>query len=233
MRKFLLCPVVLLILASLSQAQSITIPATVQVNQCPGLVVVRASVIDADDVYWYVVSGSIQSFPADVVQPKLGTYCGFVAQPGTYVIGVIPAKAISGRAVIGTPQMVTVTVTGPSPAPSSLTMAIQQAYATETDPAKATQAKALADTYRYGASAITDTTITTWGDLYNKMSAKATTFGVTAKLTATQKAIATAELAAVPNSADATKTISDAERTADSRLYTQAAAALDTLNNTK
>lgn len=104
----------LILIAAPLWGQSITVPPTVNVPQ-PGLVVIRASTLDADDVRWW--SRDIQAFPADVVPSKPGVFLGFVIQPGVYKVGVICAKSVAGKAVISQPQEIEVTVGGTPPIP--------------------------------------------------------------------------------------------------------------------
>jgi hypothetical protein len=107
----------LLLLASApAWCQSITVPATVKVEET-GLVVIRATEIDADDVHWYALTKGIQTFPADVVQAKPGVFMGIAMKEGTYKIGVVAAKDIGGKAKIGVPQVVTVVVGSGTPTP--------------------------------------------------------------------------------------------------------------------
>ncbi len=103
-----------LAIAAPAAAQSVKVPAAVTVDE-PGLVVVRATEFDADDLHWYAVGPGLQSFPPDLVPPKLGAYMGFAMKAGVYKIGVIPAKDVNGKAKIGVPQYVVVTVGKPSP----------------------------------------------------------------------------------------------------------------------
>lgn len=104
----LLCVLALPVLAA---AQSITVPAAVTVEE-PGLVVIRATALDADDVRWYSIGPGMQTFPPDVVKPVPGVYLGFALRPGVYKVGVIVAKDVGGKAVLGQPQVVVVTVKG-------------------------------------------------------------------------------------------------------------------------
>ncbi len=110
MKRFFLALALLAAPAS-AGAQSITVPATVTVEE-PGLVVIRATAIDADDVRWYSIGPGMQTFPPDVVAPKPGVYLGFAMRPGIYKVGVIVAKDVGGKAVLGQPQVVVVTVKG-------------------------------------------------------------------------------------------------------------------------
>jgi len=94
---------------------SITVPATITFPQ-PGLVFVRATALNADDVRWWT-KGGVQVFPSDILQPPLGTFAGLVMAPGTYKIGVVAAKAVDGKAVISQPAEVTIVVEGVQPLP--------------------------------------------------------------------------------------------------------------------
>lgn len=101
------------------RAQSITVPATVNVGE-PGIVEIRATKVDADDVRWYVMTHGIQTFSSDTVKPPPGVFVGLALKEGTYKVGVIPAKAVkqpdgSYKAVIGQPQVVTIIVGVPTP----------------------------------------------------------------------------------------------------------------------
>ena len=97
-------------------AQSITLPDKVQIDT-PGLVVIRATNLDADDVRWFATNG-LQTFPPDVLKPQPGVFCGFALQPGTYKIGALAAKAVGGKAVMSLPSYCTVTVGTPAPGPT-------------------------------------------------------------------------------------------------------------------
>ncbi len=121
MRKAIACfAVVLIIPCVIGQAPptptgpSITVPSTVQVD-VPGLIVVRATALDADDTRWWVYGSGIQTFPPDVVAPKPGVFLGLALQPGVYKVGVICAKAIGGKAVLSIPSDVVITVGTPTP----------------------------------------------------------------------------------------------------------------------
>jgi hypothetical protein len=100
----------------ITSGQSITLPSSVTVPQ-PGLVVIKASAIDADDVRWFNLSPGLQAFPADVTKPALGTYVGLALKEGTYKLGVICAKSVANKAIISDPQEITVTVGTPAPPP--------------------------------------------------------------------------------------------------------------------
>lgn len=138
----------LFLLATPAFSQSITVPEKVQVDT-PGLIVIRATNLDADDVKWWSVGSGIQTFPPDVVVPKAGVYLGLALQPGTYKVGVVCAKVVNGKAVMSLPQYVVVTVGTPTPpipptppAPTDpLTQALQSAYNKDVD---ADRAKSLA-----------------------------------------------------------------------------------------
>lgn len=106
----------LLSLPTRGAAQSVTLPATVQVEQ-PGLVVVRATALDGDDVRWFVVGGGLQVFPPDVIAPKPGTFAGFAMKEGTYKLGALAAKCVGGKAVMSAPAYCTITVGTPTPVP--------------------------------------------------------------------------------------------------------------------
>lgn len=163
----------LLLLPSLALSQTVTAPDKVTV-ETPGLVVIRATSFDADDLHWYAVGPGLQTFPPDVVPPKLGVFLGFAMREGTYKLGVIPAKDVNGKAKIGMPVYVTVVVGGggpptppdppkpPVPPPTDpLAAALSAAYAKETDPNKADHAATLATLFRQGITLSADSAIKT------------------------------------------------------------------------
>lgn len=163
-------------------AQSISVPATVAIEQ-PGLVIIRATAIDADSVRWWSHSPGLQTFPPDVVNPGPGIYLGFALQPGTYTIGVIAAKDVGGKAVMSLPQRVTVMVGGSPPAPpippapvpppsppipvDALAAQIQSAYTADPSTTKAADVHALAGIY--SSLAATISTVSTVTDLFAAM----------------------------------------------------------------
>src|SRR4051794_18249886 len=76
MRRLLLAALLSLMAIRPLAAQSIEVPSEVKVDM-PGLVVVRATKMDADDVRWYPVgSPKLQTFPSDVLAVKPGTFVG-------------------------------------------------------------------------------------------------------------------------------------------------------------
>lgn len=149
-------------------AQKIVVPQVVIVDQ-PGLVIIRATEIDADDCRWYTKGHTaLQQFPPDVVPQKLGVFLGFCSAPGSYKVGVVVAKAVDGKAKISDPSDVTVIVGGgpvppvppipppvppvppvpPPPVPppvDPLSKSLQDAYTAEVDPQKATFKSTLAE----------------------------------------------------------------------------------------
>lgn len=119
---------------------------------------------------------------------------------------------------------------GPGPTPPTptdpLAAAVQAAYASETDPAKAESAALLAQLYGYAAGSAgvgNVTTVSTWQDLELAMAAKSTSLGAKGKLVAVQTAIGQAFVAAVPGAATMTATISPADRTAAAAFFSKAA----------
>lgn len=106
-----------LLLGGTCSAQAIKLPATLQVDT-PGLVIVRATELDADDVRFFAVGKpALQTFPPDVLQAKTGVFVGITTQPGTYKIGAVCAKTVNGKAVISQPVFCTITVGTPTPVP--------------------------------------------------------------------------------------------------------------------
>jgi hypothetical protein len=117
MRRLLLAALLSLMAIRPVAAQSIEVPSEVKVDM-PGLVVVRATKMDADDVRWYPVgSPKLQTFPSDVLAVKPGTFVGITTQPGVYKIGVIAAKDVAGKAKMSEPVYITITVGTPVPIP--------------------------------------------------------------------------------------------------------------------
>lgn len=95
-------------------AQTVTIPDKLAIPK-KGLVVIRATAMDADDVRWWSHGDTIQVFPSDIVKVPPGVFMGFVSEDGVYRVSCIPAKAVMGKAVIGQVQTCEVTVGTPAP----------------------------------------------------------------------------------------------------------------------
>ena len=105
-----------LIVAMIGRGQSIDVPAKVEVESGP-LVVIKASAFDADDLRWYPLSSGIQPLPSEAITIKPGFFLGVVPGPGTYKLGVVPAKCVNGKAVIGQAKTILVVVGGQPPLP--------------------------------------------------------------------------------------------------------------------
>lgn len=172
MKKIVLSFLLLLALSPPAWAQSITVPATIQVDQ-PGLVVIRATAIDADDVRWWPASHpALQTFPPDVLVVKHGVFVALAMQPGTYKVGVVTAKTVGGKAVLSNPAYCTITVGAPGPGPGpDLAVTVQKAYTADADPQKAVYRDQLAAAYQYGLTNLAS--YKTLGDLFNAVVSKA------------------------------------------------------------
>lgn len=136
-------------------AQSVTLPDTLTVEE-PGLIVLRAKTFDADGLRWFVVGGKLQTFPPDVVTPKLGTFAGFTLTAGTFKVGCLAAKCVGGKAVMSLPVYCTVTVGSPQPptpptppTPTDpLTQTLQAAFNLDTDADRAKSLQYLQGVYQ-------------------------------------------------------------------------------------
>lgn len=232
---------VLVFLAGPVAAQSITIPTTVQVD-APGLIVIRATAIDADDARFYPLSPGIQTFPPDVIPPNPKVFLGLALAPGTYKIGVVPAKDVGGKAKIGDAQVCVVTVGTPTPPtppvppapptpPAALVQAIQTAYTLDkaTDASAATNLANLAKVYAYLASSAgigNVTTVNDWSQAVKAGQDYATSLGVlTTTLPNVQAAVGAAFVTAVPSAASGSGPISAADRAVATAFFSQAAQA--------
>jgi len=71
--------------------------------------------MDADDVRWWCNDAALQTFPPDVIPPKLGVFMGFTVKEGVYRVSCVPAKNVGGKAVIGSVATCEVTVGAPKP----------------------------------------------------------------------------------------------------------------------
>ncbi len=112
--KRLLPTLLMLLWPTLAGAQTITLPAKLELPSA-GLVIVRATAVDADDVRFWCNDANLQTFPPDIVPAKLGVFMGFTVKEGLYKVSCIPAKAKDGKAVIGQMQTCEVTVGTPKP----------------------------------------------------------------------------------------------------------------------
>lgn len=236
MTRFLWCLFGFFLAAGVARSQSITIPATVQVD-APGLIVIRATASDLEDARWYPLSPGIQTFPPDVIPPNPKVFLGLALTPGVYKIGVVPAKDVNGKAKIGDAQICTVTVGTPPPGPGpgpgpSPALDLSAAWAQETDPAKLGQAVLLAQLYTYMASSAglgNVTTVTDWSQASKLLQSQGKSLGINRKLPVVQAAVAKAFVAAVPAATSGSGPISAADRSAATTFFGVAAQAVGSL----
>lgn len=208
---------------------SVTLPATVQID-APGLIVIRATAINADDVRYYPLSPGIQTFPPDIIAPNPSVFLGLALKEGVYIIGAVPAKDVGGKAKIGEAVRVTVTVGTPIPPPpptDPLVQAVQTAYATCPDPAKASNIGLVAKVYAQAATLVANTQYATWADFEAAVVAYGTSLNLpTSAVPNVAAAIKASNTAVLPNSTTPTNTLTTADRTAAAAQYNRVAAAL-------
>jgi hypothetical protein len=196
----------LFLLAPFAPAQSVVVPPTITVPQ-PGLVIVTPTSVDADSVAWLALDSGLQLIPSNLLaDSKIAV--GMAMQTGSYRLMVVCAKAVSGKAAISQPIIVTVVVGAPGPTPvpptpvpptptDPLAVAVTAAYAQETDPSKAQWVAALAKVYRQGATTAGGSAAMPIGTLYKGMQTYATSLGLAGQLQKVDAAIQ-AELLKLP-----------------------------------
>lgn len=192
--------VLLLLWASPIWAATVTLPTTLAAK--PGRLIKITATTDGKVVRW--INGSLD---ADLIPMESGLSAIFSSpNPGKYLIYAytaaadVPSEPAQCLVVVGDP--------GPGPAPpippappvppppappgplDPLVGKLSVAYGLETDVNKETLRVALGVFYKQGAVLVTDTTLTTWGDVFKQMSSASKTLGLFGKLPEVQKVLA-------------------------------------------
>lgn len=183
---------------------SLTVPP--EVKGKPGSFIDIVATTDCDDVRFVIITPGIelrQSGTAAIVVSPTG---------GSYRVLVYGAKG--GKA--SEPAFTNIKIEGekppePPPAPTFQSK-LQEAFADETDPEKATQAAKLASVYRSGQKHASEATVKTWGDLFADMAATAKALELVGKLPLMQKVIGAELNSSLPSIGGTAKPIDDAGR---------------------
>ena len=164
------------------------------------------------------------------------------ATPGVYRVfawtgdATGPSDAAVCLVTVGNPSPPAPTPTPipptPTPGPANpFSAALQAAWTSETSPTRDQERANLASFYRWAATASSNPTNTTWGNLTDAMGQLATATAIRGKLLYTQKAIQPLLVSILPT--DPSKTLDQAGRDLARKTFLQVADALDRVQGRK
>lgn len=216
------------VLASMCQGQSVTLPKEVKGE--PGSFVRVAAETDGAHVRWLSLDPGLSVFPSDLLKDSKTTVV--VAQKaGRYRIaawtakGDTPSEAAIAVVIIGEP--------GPDPGPGPkppdptdpLTKSLQTAFDRETDPNKAELRRAFAAVYKEAANVADAAEIKTWGNYFAVIGTMHDKLGTRGKLPVLQTAVGEFLKERFPT--DGTKTMTKDDRVLATQTFGKLAGALE------
>ncbi len=220
-----------LFLAVPAWANSVTLPVEVKVKA--GRLAKLTATTDGTQVRW--INGSLD---ADLIASESGFWAIFSAPaPGRYLVyaytakGDVPSEPAMCVVIVGEPGPVPPVPVPPGPVPppppyDPFQGNLQAAWALENEAGKYVAKGSLATIYRQGASVVkSDTTLQTWGALFDALNTVAKALNISGKLPQVQKVIQTELLKSFPT--DRNAALDPAGRDTASRVFSRVADALE------